>query len=332
MASGGRLSRAETAIWSPIAADGARLPRTSRSSRTPATSSRSRQRRGAAGRHAILDQELRKGRPFGLEDEPKYWVRRAIDLEDGSTKILQARVHEKFETTIGEVVIERFRSPRKEARILDLVRGHRNFMHGSLVLDEAGNNVRILEYIRGRRYDASLSISEPITTITSTHFPKVLEEYIELVTAIQFLPRSRGKAWRYQARPHHPGPGNRLQPVDRLRLQLSAWREHVQLRSAGPRQHPDLPGRPRRHPRDRTLPQHPKALQSLTSRDIAITFKNRVANVRKVLSVRAGFLEPDAPAFFRGAKVFYENSGRCSTDLARATTDVVSLTGGNHER
>ncbi len=42
---------------------------------------------------------------FGLDDEPKYWVRRAIDLSDGSTKILKLVFHEEFETKVGGVVI-----------------------------------------------------------------------------------------------------------------------------------------------------------------------------------------------------------------------------------
>ncbi|HUU60222.1 MAG TPA: hypothetical protein VMZ50_11815, partial [Phycisphaerae bacterium] len=55
---------------------------------------------------------------FGLDDEPKYWVRRAVDLTDGSTKIVKFVFHERFATRVGGVVIQRFRSPRKEARIL----------------------------------------------------------------------------------------------------------------------------------------------------------------------------------------------------------------------
>jgi hypothetical protein len=42
---------------------------------------------------------------FGLDDEPKYWVRRAIDLADGATKILKLVFHEQYETKVGGVTI-----------------------------------------------------------------------------------------------------------------------------------------------------------------------------------------------------------------------------------
>lgn len=71
---------------------------------------------------------------FGLDDEPKYWVRRAVRLQGGSSCILKLVFHESFETRLGGVVIHCFRSPGKEGRILDLVRDHPNFMHGRWVL------------------------------------------------------------------------------------------------------------------------------------------------------------------------------------------------------
>ena len=107
----------------------------------------------------VLDSKLylvkryeKEGR-FGLDEEPKYWVRRAIDLADGTTKIIKLVFHEEFETKIAGVPVRCFRSPKKEARILDLVANHPNFMHGYWVNDSAGNNVRILEFIQGHRLD-----------------------------------------------------------------------------------------------------------------------------------------------------------------------------------
>ena len=125
---------------------------------------------------------------FGLDDEPKYWVRRAVELRGGATRILKLVFHETFISTIGEVKIKCFRSPRKEARILDLVREHPNFMHGRCVLDGAGNNVRILEYIRGRRYDAIVDeLPGEHEEYFHRRFPAVLGIYIEMVKAIKFL-------------------------------------------------------------------------------------------------------------------------------------------------
>ena len=94
----------------------------------------------------------REGR-FGLDDEPKYWVRKAVDLLNGSRKIIKLVFHEEIEARIGEIVFKCVRSPRKEADILKLVRGHQNFMQGAAVLDEAGNIIRILDNIRGKQLD-----------------------------------------------------------------------------------------------------------------------------------------------------------------------------------
>ena len=125
---------------------------------------------------------------FGIDDEPKYWVRRAIELTTGATKILKLVFHEQFQTTVGEVQIICFRSPKKEARVLDLVAGHRNFMHGHWVLDAAGNNVRILEFIHGPRFDDVVAgYGTDHHDYFHRHFPQVLDQYIELVLAIKFL-------------------------------------------------------------------------------------------------------------------------------------------------
>ena len=94
----------------------------------------------------------REGR-FGLDDEPKYWVRKAVDLLSGSRKIIKLVFHEEIEARIGDIVFKCVRSPSKEADILKVVKGHPNFMQGTAVQDEAGNIIRILENIRGKQLD-----------------------------------------------------------------------------------------------------------------------------------------------------------------------------------
>jgi hypothetical protein len=51
--------------------------------------------------------------------------------------------YEKFPVSMGSMQIECYRSPRKEARILDLVKGDMRFMQGYSRDDAAGNNVRV---------------------------------------------------------------------------------------------------------------------------------------------------------------------------------------------
>ena len=66
-------------------------------------------------------------RSYGIED-PKYWVKRCLVLETGERRILKLVFHEHFPLKLGNLEIECYRSPEKEARILDLVRGDMRFM------------------------------------------------------------------------------------------------------------------------------------------------------------------------------------------------------------
>lgn len=61
----------------------------------------------------------REGR-FGIDEDPKFWVRRAIDLTDGSIKIIKMVFHEKFTARVGDIAFECVRSPSKEGIILDM--------------------------------------------------------------------------------------------------------------------------------------------------------------------------------------------------------------------
>ena len=65
----------------------------------------------------LIRNNEREGR-FGIDDQQKFWVKRAKDLTDGSTKILKLTFLDRFEAKVGELRFECFRSPQKEARIL----------------------------------------------------------------------------------------------------------------------------------------------------------------------------------------------------------------------
>ena len=101
------------------------------------------------GKAYLIRHNAKEGR-FGLDDEEKFWVKRAFDLRDGSRKILKFVFHERFAARIGDIVFECYRSPQKEARILKLVGAHKNFMHGYATTDAKGNIVRVLDFIYGK--------------------------------------------------------------------------------------------------------------------------------------------------------------------------------------
>ncbi len=126
-------------------------------------------------------------RSFGIED-PKYWVKRCLVLETGERRILKLVFHESFKMKIGSVVVTCYRSPEKEARILDLVRGDMRFMQGHSIKDDEGNVIRVIEVISGRRLDhAVFEIEADHKTYFYEIFPEVLEKFIGACEAIGFL-------------------------------------------------------------------------------------------------------------------------------------------------
>src|SRR5512139_3513527 len=129
----------------------------------------------------------REGR-FGLDDEQKFWVKRALNLLTGDVKILKWVFKERFEARIGNFVFECVRSPQKEARILELVRGRPEFMQGETVLDSSGNQLRILDYIQGKTLsEHTMLLGRDHEDFFFSHFPILLDEFIGVVRAIGFL-------------------------------------------------------------------------------------------------------------------------------------------------
>jgi hypothetical protein len=265
---------------------------------------------------------------FGLDEEPKYWVRRAIDLADGSTRILKLVFHEEFETKVGGVSIRCFRSPKKEARILDLVHGHKNFMHGTWTDDSAGNNVRILEFISGPRYDdVIVKYGTDHQDYFYNYFPRVLGEYIEMVEAIKFL-HDHGEKHGDIRRDHilhdQERKTNRWIDFDYNYMHgESMWGFDLQglgniiifLTGRGDVLVPDL------YHNQREL------FDSLWGEDLNISYKNRVANLRKIYPYIPESLNRILLHFSFGAKIFYDTVDQLLSDLAEARIDILSLTG-----
>jgi hypothetical protein len=270
----------------------------------------------------------REGR-FGLDDEPKYWVRRAIDLTDGSTKVLKFEFREEFETQIGDLVIRRFRSPRKEARILDLVRAHPNFMHGRWVNDAAGNNVRILEFIRGRRFDEIVAeLGGDHHDYFHRHFPEVLGQFVELAVAIKLL-HDRGEKHGDIRRDHIIR--DRERGINRW-IDFDYDYVHGESLFSFDLQGLGnvlifLVGRG-----DALVPElrreQPAVLATLTPEDLNISFRNRVANLRKIHPYIPESLNRILLHFSAGAPLFYDSVDQILEDLSVATADVTAATGG----
>ena len=113
---------------------------------------------------------------FGLEGEPKPWVKSCIDLLTGEKKVLKLPFFEEFPCRIEGNKFTCLRNPEKEARILDKVRGHRGFMQGFHGLDIVSNNVRVIDRIPGRSLDVVVrSIPMDHDMYYRDHLPALIE-------------------------------------------------------------------------------------------------------------------------------------------------------------
>ncbi|MGA2149541.1 MAG: hypothetical protein ABSH49_31800 [Bryobacteraceae bacterium] len=86
---------------------------------------------------------------FGIDDQPKFWVKRVLSLDSGRTYILKLSCQEEFKVHVGAHEFKCYRSAEKEAQVLTLVCGDRRFMQGRAARDSRGNLVRIIEFIAG---------------------------------------------------------------------------------------------------------------------------------------------------------------------------------------
>lgn len=266
----------------------------------------------------LIRNNEREGR-FGIDDEQKFWVKRAVDLADGSTKIIKLVMHERFTAKVGGLAFECVRSPKKEARILDLVRGHPHFMQGFSVPDEAGNITRIIDYIHGKKMsDYVLELGSSHEDYFLNHFPPVLEEYVALVQAIKFL--------HDQGQKH--GDIRRDHIIKDKQTGLPCWIDFdfnylhkenlfgydlfglgnilVYLVGRGDvtAQELEAAGSP--------------ALERLTDDDMNIIFHNRVVNLRKVYPYLPESLNMILLHFSTGANIFYDDTGQLLNDLYEA--------------
>jgi hypothetical protein len=141
------------------------------------------------GNDYFVTGDAREGR-FGLDEQPKFWVKYAMDLSDGSRKIVKLVFHEEFHAQLGAFKVRCVRDPDKEGRVLELVKQHPRFMHGKAVRDAAGNNVRIIDMIKGRSlYTAVDAIRQDHEEYYCLTLPGLLDEVAECIEALEYLHR-----------------------------------------------------------------------------------------------------------------------------------------------
>jgi len=140
-----------------------------------------------AGRYFIIVGHTREGR-FGIDSQIKPWVPRVQDLMSDERFIIKLVFHETYDLKIGKLKVTCFRSPEKEARVLELVADNPYFMHGYSVLDEADNLVRILDIIDGRRLDTHIAkLGASHEEYVAEHLKEMLIRFLTSVAGIRLL-------------------------------------------------------------------------------------------------------------------------------------------------
>jgi serine/threonine protein kinase len=263
----------------------------------------------------LVRNNAKEGR-FGLDDEVKHWVKLAVDLRDGSRKVIKLVFHEKFKTHIADIEFECFRSPKKEARILDLVANETHFMHGYAVKDQNQNIVRVMDFVYGQ------PLSKFIENLEMDHqsyffdtFPAILDQFIECVRGIQFLHQHGEKhgdirrdhilidrenglyRWidfDFNYRHRENIYGYDLFGLGNV-LAFLVGMGDVLIQDLGKQGHP--------------------ALTTLKDDDVNIVFHNRVVNLQKIYPYIPDSLNQIVLHFSKGTNRFYETTGELLEDL-----------------
>lgn len=272
-------------------------------------------------RYFLVTSFTKEGR-FGVDDQIKPWVPKVEDLETRNSYIIKLVFLETFDVTFGPYTIPFFRNPDKEARVLELTRGHKHFMQGRSVKDTAGNTVRILEIVNGSRLDKVIHRSK--TTHEEYYFeelPKILWNFNECMKSITLL--------------HHEGMRHGDIRRDHVYVErktgLYVWIDFdydyyiperpfaIDLFELGNIMI-YLAGRDDFHPRTilSTAGMGEEALAKIEPQDYSLLATNKVINLKKLYPYVSDKLNNIFLHFSKGAEVFYENIEELSEDFQEA--------------
>lgn len=276
-------------------------------------------------RYLLVTSYTKEGR-FGVDEQVKQWVPRTEDLETGDKQIVKLVFHETFDISFGQFTIKCFRNPEKEARVLELVKGHPHFMQGYSTLDEADNLVRILDIISGTRLDRYIHRGpKSHEEYFSQKLPYILSQFLECLRGISLLHRN---GFRHgDIRRDHI-----LVEYDTERFRWIDFDYDFYL--------PERPfgldiselgnilihlvGRGNYHPRE--IMDHPemgqKVLNTISEDDLSLLSKNRIVNLNKLFPYIPANLNNVLMHFSKSAPVFYDTVDELCEDLGDAITQL----------
>ena len=267
-----------------------------------------------AGNDYLVLGNAREGR-FGIDDQPKFWVKIALDLTSGERKVIKLKFEETFTGRIGSEVFHCRRSAEKESAVLEAMCGHPFFMQGVSVPDSVGNLVRILDFIPGQSlYEFLRRIDMPHRKYYRNLFPGIIQSVIGCIEAIAQL--------------HIKGLQHGDIRADHILLKNHSnayiWIDFDYLIS-----HPNYDlfslgnillqaaGKGRHSAHDiRQQPQkYPDFEETLTSDDMSLMFQHRVANLRKLFPYLSTDLNEILMRFSAGRTDPYRDLGILISDL-----------------
>ncbi|MEJ2247352.1 MAG: hypothetical protein P8Y80_14940 [Acidobacteriota bacterium] len=252
---------------------------------------------------------------FGVDDQPKFWVKYALDLTTGMRKLIKLVFYEEFIVKMGLIRVRCKRSPRKEAEILDVVRDDPRFMQGLTLTDPVGNLVRVIDVISGSSLYHYL---DDLDMAHEAYFFDLLPEIMRKVTVcIDALAALQQQGLHHgDVRSDHiwieHGTG-RFAWIDFdyevSHTDYDLWSMgNLIIRVIGKDTH-------RVRDIDRRPGDYPMCRESITPEDHVLLYNDRIANLRKLFPYVPRKLNDIAMRFSVGAKNFYKNFEELSEDM-----------------
>jgi hypothetical protein len=252
---------------------------------------------------------------FGVDDQPKFWVKYAMDLTSGTRKVIKLVFYEEFIADIGLIRIRCKRNPQKEADILDAVRGNPRFMQGISITDPVGNLVRVIDAIPGYsmfHYLNDLEMSHE--TFFFERLPEIMKEVLACMDALAELQRQG--LHHGDVRSDHiwiEHKTNRFAWIDFdyevSHTDYDLWSMgNLLIRVLGKGAH-------KLHDIERQPEDYPLYREPIIPEDRVLLYNDRVANLRKLFPYIPRDLNDIVMRFSVGATDFYKNIEQLSTDL-----------------
>ena len=252
---------------------------------------------------------------FGVDDQPKFWVKYALDLTTGTRKIIKLVFYEEFVADIGLIRIRCKRNPQKEAGILDAVRDNPLFMQGVSITDRVGNLVRVIDAIQGG------SMYHYLTDLEMTHedyfynrLPDIMKKVIPCIDALAAL-QQKG-LHHGDVRSDHIWIEHETDRFAWIDFDYEVSHTDYDLWSMGNLLIRVL-GKDAHRIRDieRRPEDYPLCREPITAEDQVLLYNDRIANLRKLFPYIPKELNDIAMRFSVGATEFYPSLEALSSDL-----------------